>query len=50
MNIRQYDVANDGLHTATPERASLDTQIHGYDMSNIVKGSTNYENYYFEHI
>lgn len=50
MNIRQYDLANDGLHTAMPERASLDNQLHGYDMENIIKGSTNYENYYFEHI
>ena len=50
MNIRQYDKTNDGLQTAIPERASLNSQVHGYDMSNIIKGSTNYENYYFEHI
>lgn len=48
MNTRQYDLSNDGLHAAKPERASLNNQTHGYDMSNIIKGSTNYENYYYE--
>ena len=50
MNIRHYDLDNDGLHAAKFERASLDTQTRGYDMSNIVKGSTNYENYYYDNI
>lgn len=47
MNIRHYDLSNDGLAAADSERASLDNQIHGYDMVNIIKGSTNYENYYY---
>ena len=50
MNIRHYDLDNHGLHAAKFERASLDTQTRGYDMSNIVKGSTNYENYYYDNI
>ena len=50
MNVRHYDLDNDGLHAAEFERASLDTQTRGYDMSNIVKGSTNYENYYYDNI
>jgi len=39
---RHYDRGNDGLHAPT-ERASLNNQVHGYDMSNIIKGSTFYE-------
>jgi hypothetical protein len=50
MNRRHYDVSNDGLRAATSDRASLENQTHGYDMSNIVKGSTNYENYYYENL
>ena len=50
MNTRHYDVDNDGLHSSESDRASLNTQSRGYDMSNIVKGSTNYENYYYENI
>ena len=50
MNIRHYDRSNDGLAAADSERASLDNQIHGYDMSNIIKGSTNYENYYYNNL
>jgi hypothetical protein len=50
MNIRQYDRSNDGLHASNPVRASLNNQIHGYDMSNIIKGSTNYENYYYNNL
>lgn len=50
MNIRQLDRSNDGLHAALPKRASLDNQIHGYDMSNIIKGSTYYDNYYYENL
>ena len=50
MNVRHYDLDNDGLHASKFERASLDTQTRGYDMSNIVKGSTNFENYYYENI
>ena len=38
MSIRNYDKSNDGLRSSTMERASLDYQMHGYDMSNIVKG------------
>ena len=43
MNTRNYDLSNDGLHAAIPERASLGNQTHGYDMSNIIKGTTNYD-------
>ena len=50
MNIRHYDLSNDGLHAANPIRASLNNQTHGYDMSNIIKGSTSYENYYYENL
>ena len=48
MNIRQYDKSNDGLSTANPDRASLDVFQRGYDMSNQIKGSTSYENYFYE--
>jgi hypothetical protein len=50
MNTRHLDRSNDGLAASEPERASLETQIHGYDMSNIIKGSTNYENYYYNNL
>ena len=50
MNIRQYDKGNDGLHASNPYRASLDMQVRGYNMSNIIKGSEFYENYHYEHI
>jgi hypothetical protein len=50
MNTRQYDKSNDGLKTADPDRASLDTQTRGYNMENIIKGSTSYENYYYENM
>ena len=43
MNIRQYDKSNDGLHVTEPERASLDTQIRGYNMENIHKGLEFYQ-------
>ena len=39
MNTRHYDISNDGLRHAIPERASLNNQTHGYDMSNIIKGA-----------
>jgi hypothetical protein len=44
LSTRHYDRNNDGLHHAVSERASLNNQIHGYDMSNIIKGSTFYNN------
>ena len=50
MNIRQYDKSNDGLSTANPDRASLDVFQRGYDMSNQIKESTSYENYFYENI
>lgn len=50
MNRRHYGKENDGLHSAIPERASLNNQVHGYDMSNIKKGATYYENYFYENI
>lgn len=50
MSVRHYDLSNDGLHDAISGRASLETPIGKYDMSNIIKGSTNYENYYYDHL
>jgi hypothetical protein len=50
MNTRNLDLSNDGLHDAKADRASLDNQIHGYNMENIIKGSTYYENYYYENL
>jgi hypothetical protein len=50
LYTRHYDRDNDGLQQSSYERASLDNQIHGYDMSNIIKGSTFYENHYFDNI
>ena len=43
MNIRHYDKSNGGFHDDIPERSSLDSQISGYDMTNIIKGSTIYD-------
>ena len=50
MNTRQLDRSNDGLHSAYSDRASLNNQTHGYNMDNIIKGSTSYENYYYENM
>ena len=50
MSTRNYDRENDGLRDANPDRASLENQIHGYDMSNIIKGSTYYDNPSYEHL
>ena len=50
MNTRHHDRCNDGLRDAIPERASLNNKIHGYDMSNIIKGSTYYENPSYENV
>jgi hypothetical protein len=50
MNTRHFDKENDGLQAAYSDRASLNNQIRGYDMSNIKKGSTYYENYYYENM
>ncbi len=50
MNRRHYSKENDGLHAAIPERASLDMQLRGYDMSNIKKGAEYYENYFYENM
>lgn len=40
---RHYDRDNDGLHSSA-DQSSLDNQVRGYDMSNIIKGSSFYEN------
>jgi hypothetical protein len=45
MNTRHYDRSNDGLRVNVPDQSSLNNQNRGYDMSNIIKGSTIYENY-----
>jgi hypothetical protein len=50
LYTRHYDRNNDGLQHSIPDRASLNTQVRGYDMSNIIKGSTFYDNYYYENI
>ena len=50
MSSRNLDRSNDGLTNAVPERASLNNQIHGYDMSNIIKGSNYYENPSYEYL
>lgn len=50
LNTRHYDRSNDGLHTSSYERASLNNQIHGYDMSEIYKGTEYYENHYYENL
>ena len=50
MNSRQYDRSNDGLHDAYSNRASLDNQTRGYNMHNIIKGSTFYTNSEYENI
>jgi hypothetical protein len=50
MNTRHLDKSNDGLHTADSDRASINTQTRGYNMDNIIKGSTSYENYYYENM
>jgi hypothetical protein len=36
---RPYDRSNEGYHAADSDRASLENQIHGYDMSNIIRGN-----------
>jgi hypothetical protein len=38
MQKRSYDRSNEGYHDADPDRASLENQVHGYDMSNILRG------------
>jgi hypothetical protein len=50
MNTRHYERGNDGLHTALSDRASLNTQSRGYDMSEIYKGCKSYENHYYDNI
>jgi hypothetical protein len=39
---RKYDRSNDGLHDGNPDRASLDNQVRGYDMSDIYKTTGRY--------
>jgi hypothetical protein len=39
MQKRPYDRENEGYHEADSDRSSLETQIHGYDMSNIIRGN-----------
>ena len=40
--VRHYDRGNEGLRENNPNRASLDGQIHGYDMSSIYNQLGNY--------
>lgn len=37
MHKRHYDNGNEGLRNGSPDRASLDTPIHGYNMRNVEK-------------
>lgn len=39
MNVRKYETESEGLHTLDPDRASLNTQVRGYNMNNYIKGS-----------
>ena len=48
MNIRHYEKESDGLHTSNSDRASLDSQLRGYNMNNQIKGSEFYKNYYYD--
>lgn len=50
MAYRPYDLSNDGLRVASSNRASLETPIYKYDMTNIIKGDTSFENYYYENM
>jgi hypothetical protein len=50
MNTRQYDRSNDGLHSAFSDRASLDSQVRGYNMDNIHKGLEFYQVPAYEYI
>ena len=34
---RGYDRGNEGLHDGNPDRASLNNQIHGYNMNDVMK-------------
>ena len=47
QGVRHYDRDFQGARS-TKSRASLGNQSHGYDMSNIKKGSTFYNNYFYE--
>lgn len=50
MNVRHFERESEGLHAYNADRASLDNQVRGYDMSNIIKGSVFYENNFYENI
>ena len=43
IHMRYYDRANEGLRDNDPDRASLETPIYGYDMSNINRDTDNYK-------
>jgi hypothetical protein len=45
-HTRNYDLSNDGLRASDIETASLNNQVHGYNMSNIIKGINQHENDY----
>jgi hypothetical protein len=38
MNIRHYEKESEGFHTLDPHRASLNTQLRGYNMTNYING------------
>lgn len=43
LHTRHFDRGNEGLAFNNPDRASLDTPIHGYDLSNIYDNISNYK-------
>ena len=43
IQTRHYDTTNEGLRENNPDRASLETPIYGYDMSNIKANIDNYK-------
>ena len=40
LNKRHYDRSSDGFHDSNKDRASLENQIHGYNMQDVRKYAT----------
>jgi hypothetical protein len=43
LHARHFDRGNEGLRENNPDRASLETLVYGYDMSNIKRDICNYK-------
>ena len=43
IQSRHYDRSNEGLRFNNPDRSSLETPIHGYDMSQLHRGTDKYQ-------